>query len=167
MMHMNVMGRQRGVTFFEVLIVMGIFALVSSFALLVSMQSYRSANFRSDRNLLVAALQRARAQSMNNVCLGTVCTDGKAHGVAIQPIDHLDSFVVFQTSSGGGYTGRASSDIAHDAIFPVNPNSVITQTTIVFTQLSGTAPASVIEIDQAGYDSDVHVETNGRIWWTI
>lgn len=160
----------KGMTFFEVLVVMGILAIVGGFALFVSMDAYRSSNFGSDRDLLIATLQRARAQAMNNVCLGSAAdcnSDGKKHGVAIKPSDHPNSFVIFQSASD--YAGRSVSDKAQDAMFPANPGSAFTITPsaadIVFAQLSGIVPVALkIEVDQAGHKAEVHIETNGRIW---
>ena len=162
---------ERGATFFEVLVVLGILAIVGTSALFVTMDAYRSSSFRSDRDLLLATLQRARAQAMNNVCLGTGCVDGVRHGVAIRPATHLNSFVIFQTSNSGSdkYVDSTASDKDQDAMFPVNPNTTFTispsAANIVFAQLSGIVPVALtIHVEQPGHPADIHVETNGRIW---
>ena len=74
----------RGFTMIEILVVIGLFAIAGGFALWVSMESYRGSSFFADRDMFVAVLQRARAEAVNNVCLGAGCTDGKPHGVHIQ-----------------------------------------------------------------------------------
>ena len=154
----NARKSDKGFTFFEVLIVMGIFVLVGGFALFVSMETYRGSNFRSDRDLLVATLQRARAESMNNICLGSPCSgnDGKPHGVSFQG----GKYVIFQGSS---YVTR---DAAVDAAFDASPAFTHPSFEIVFSQLTGNATPGVINLSGQGKTSDVHVEANGRIWWT-
>ena len=145
-----------GFTFLEILVVMGMFALVAGFALFVSMETYRGSNFRSDRDLLVAALQRARAEAMNNICLGT-CADGKPHGVHIQS----DKYVVFQ---GSVYD---SSD-ANNAAFQSTVTSTKTPATldIIFSQLSGTTTATAVTLTGSGHTSVISIGSEGQITWT-
>src|SRR4051812_38879538 len=71
-----------GFSLIEILVVMGLLVLMSGFGLFVSMETYQGSNFSCDRSLFVAALQRARAQAIHNMCYGT-CTDGVAHGVHV------------------------------------------------------------------------------------
>lgn len=156
-MRMSIRGKQSGMTFFEVIVVMGIFAMVGGFALFVSMETFRGSNFRSDRDLLVATLQRARAQSMNNVCLGT-CTDGKPHGVKILPDNTL---VIFQ---GATYETR---DTSVDAVFTMNTATMTGTDEFVFSQLSGTSTAAEVALtDPSGRISTTTVNVEGKISWT-
>ncbi len=154
------MSMQRGFTMIETLVVMGIFALIGGLALFVSMETYRSSSFRSDRDLLVAVLQRARAQAINNVCFGT-CTDndGQPHGVRIES----DQYIIFQ---GDTY----SSSDPNNAAFDSNPLSNRTGATeIVFEQLSGDtscSPTCEISLTQGSQSSVISVTSNGRISWT-
>jgi prepilin-type N-terminal cleavage/methylation domain-containing protein len=154
--------RQAGFTMIEVLLVMALIALVGAFALFVSLDTYRSSSFRSDRNLLVAALQRARAQAMNNICFDDggatfTCADGKPHGVKILS----NQIVVFQ---GSTYTGR---DVAVDAPFKTNVTTVSGASEVVFSQLSGTSTVSTITLtDQSGHSSAISINSEGKIAWT-
>ena len=148
---------ERGFTFFEVLIVMGILVIVGGFALFVSMETYRGSNFRSDRNLLVATLQRARAEAMNNICTGT-CTDGEPHGVHVQS----DAYIIFQGSS---YNANDSNNA------PFDSNTIVTKTPssldVVFSQLSGTTtPVMITLSDSAGHVSTTTISSGGQITWT-
>jgi Tfp pilus assembly protein FimT len=161
------MNVQRGMTFFEVLVVMGIFVLVGGFALFVSMESYHGSSFRSDRNLLVAALQRARAQAMNNICLGAGCTDGKSHGVHIDP----DAYIVFQ-DNGSGYISTDPLNAKFDASEAVVHSGYLASplhNNVVFTQLSGNTSCGTpcdISLTQGGQTSTSTVTSEGRISWS-
>ena len=75
-------GKTRaGMTLAEVIVVMAILSIVAAISLAVSMDSYRGYAFRGDRDMLVAVLQKARSQAINNICRGSSCTNGKPHGV--------------------------------------------------------------------------------------
>lgn len=140
----------------EVLIVMGLVAVVGGFALFVSMESYRGSSFHSDRDLLIAALQRARAEAVDNICFGT-CTDGKPHGVFMQST----STIIFQGAS------FATRDIAADAVF--DANTAVTKSSlgeIVFSQLSGTTTATSTTLSDGIHSSVVSVGAEGQIIWT-
>ena len=151
---------QKGFTIIELLIVFALVSIVGAFALLASIDAYRGSLFRSDRDMLVAALERARAESMNNVCIGT-CTDGKAHGVAIRPSDNPNAYVIFQGSS---YAVRNSSV---DAIFAANSVAIVTGLNEVdFAQITGAANAGTVNISQSNHTSVISIGSEGQISWT-
>ena len=152
---------KRAFTLIEVMVVIGLFFIVGGLGLLISMDSYRSSSFYADRNLLVATLQRARAEAIHNVCLGT-CTginnDGKAHGVHILS----DKYVIFQG------TAYSSSDPLN-AEFSANPGFVHGGLTdVLFTQLSGTTTntGDIVLSDKAGHVSTTTIGSEGQISWT-
>jgi prepilin-type N-terminal cleavage/methylation domain-containing protein len=116
----------QGFTLIEILVVMAIFVLIAGFALVVSMDSYRSHNFKSEQDLLVAVLLKARSQAMNNI-------NQLPHGVYI-PITH-DKYSLFQ-----GSTCTSGID------FPVSKGFTPSASCIVFTQLSGATAATSITL---------------------
>src|SRR5205085_1289648 len=125
---LNSSHRNRGFTLFEIVIVMAFIAIVGAFTMMVSMDTYRGYNFHTERDVLIATLQHARAQAVGNVCQGGGCTTGKSHGVYIQP----NKFIMFQGSS------YATRDVSQDAVIPANAaisHSGISE--IVFNVLSG------------------------------
>lgn len=147
----------KGFTLIEVLTVLGLFTLLAGLGLFASMDLYRGSSFHSERDLLVALLQHARAQAVNNICRG-MCTDGVAHGVKIGS----GNYIVFQGSS------YASRDATQDQTFATSP--LVTSsgdTEVVFAQLTGVAmPPAVIVLRIGGQVSTTTIEPNGRIWWT-
>jgi len=144
-----------GFSLIEILIVMALVGLVGGFALFVSMETFRGSSFHADRDLLIAALQRARAESMNNTCLGS-CSDGLAHGVHIQS----DKYVVFQ-----GNTYNAADPLNQS--YESSPATTKTGATdILFAQLSGASAGGTITLTGSSRTSVVTVGTEGQISWT-
>lgn len=154
----------RGFTLIELLIVVGILAIIGSFSLVFSLDSYRGYTFRNDRDLLVATLQRARNQAINNVCFGLLCSEGKSHGVHINGTQ----FVVFQTDTD--YGGR---DILVDELIEATggETAVTGATDIVFERLSGKATVNpvgetLVVRDSSGHVSTIEFNSQGQIRWS-
>ena len=154
-------GRNRGFTIIEILVVIGIFAMLSAISLIVSLDSYRGYMFRNERDLVVTSLQKARSQSVNNVCYGT-CVNGKPHGVAFSPVQTI----IFQGTS------FALRDISADEVMKRSYDAVsITPGSlgeVVFAQLSGdvTTPGYVTITDGTAHTSTTTISSNGQITWT-
>ncbi len=143
----------------EVLVVIGLFAMIGGFALWVTMEQYRGSSFYGDRNLLIAALERARSEAINNVCLGSSCIDGMPHGVHIQS----DAFIVFQ---GSTYNPSDSNNARFDANASIAHTLTTPSADIIFSQLTGTTSA-VGDIGLAGQGkvSTTTITADGRIYW--
>ena len=160
---MKTTARARGFSMLEILVVLGMFTIVAGFGLLVSMETYRGSNFHSDRDLLVSLLQRARAQSINNLCSGSTCADGKPHGVHIDAANY--AYVLFQGSTyipGDPLNSSFDSDRSSSRdILPLGVSDVI------FSQLTGTT-SSVISITLTGgaRTSTISISPEGQITWT-
>jgi|GEM_PF-627111 len=151
----------RGFTMVEMLVVVGLIALITALGLSMSMDSYRRFSFRNDRDAAVAALQRARAQAINNVCLGAACSDGKRHGVYFDNTAH--QMVIFQ---GDNYVTR---ETAVDEIikFESSTTQVNPVAEVVFDQLSGSnhsgGSTPVNMNNSAGQTAALSVNSVGRI----
>ena len=142
----------------ELLVVMGMFLFAADFALFVSVDTLRGSAYRSDRSILITALQRARAQAMNNECFVISCVDGKRHGVKILP---NSTMVVFQ---GATYATR---DTAADAVFSLGIATTTGASEFVFSQLAATSTGGAVTVvDQNGHTSIVTVGAEGSIIWT-
>lgn len=140
------------------LIVIALISIVGGSTLLMGMETYRGSSFRSDRDLLIATLQRARAEAINNVCLGLHCTNGMPHGVTREG----DHYLLFQG------TDIATRDTAVDAVFGASPLTIYQGSgPVVFSQLSATTTGSTIILsDQTGHTSTITIGTEGQISWT-
>ena len=142
----------------ELVIVIGLLTAIVGISMLASIDMYRAHLFRGDRDMLIGVLQKARSRAMNNICLGSGCSDGKPHGVHFE----AGEYVLFQGTS------YSASDPLNEH-FSVNDNVAISGLAdVVFSQLSGdAAPEGDITIaDDAGHTSVITVNNEGQILWT-
>ena len=131
--------------------VLGIFVLIGGFAVVLSMDSYRSYNVHSERSLLLGVLLKARSQAMANV-------NQKNHGV------HFDQPGVTYTLFQG--LNYASRDPSFDIIFKSNPSYTLTGAIdVIFNQLNGkpNAPDSITLDDHALAVFNVCINSEGQI----
>jgi len=152
------MNGDTGITLVEILIVIGLLTAIAGLSMLASIDMYRAHLFRGDRDMLIGVLQKARSRAMNNICLGSGCSDGKSHGVHFES----DEYVIFQ---GAIYNVL---DTLNER-FSVNDVVVISGLeNVVFSQLSGdAAPEGNITIaDDAGHTSVITINGEGQILWT-
>ncbi len=152
---------ESGFTVIEILVVVALLAMISGLGLIVGMDSYRGYAFRADRDTLVSLLERARSQSINNICNGTLCTNGKPHGVFIDATS--SQYILFQ---GRTYATR---DVGVDEV--TGGSGFITRSGIsevVFAQLSGevSIPGAIVLSSKAGQTSTTSINVWGQIAWT-
>lgn len=140
---------------------LALFLAIAGMGLFVSLDDYRAFHFRNERDVVVSVLQKARSESMANVCFGTNCTGGRTHGVYL---GSPGTYVLFQ---GASYASRdASLDetiSARDAAAHLSGAAEI-----VFAPGSGAGPvarATLTVTDANGKKSDITIEPSGRIWW--
>lgn len=149
---------QRGFTLIEMLIVIGIILVIAGAPLFIDLTSYRADAFRAERAAIVTALQKARADALNNI-------DQEPHGVAFFPADHPKSYVVFE---GDTY---AVSDPVKREVFDENYPVAFGATSpdeVVFSQLDGSAGFSgdIAVVDsQRGITAAITVNHEGAISW--
>jgi prepilin-type N-terminal cleavage/methylation domain-containing protein len=153
----------RGFTLIEVVIVIGLIVIIAAFTLVVSLDDYRGYGFRNERDVVVAVLQKARSQAINNMCFGDSCTDGVPHGVYFGT---PGKYVIFQ---GAGY--NPTDEWNEVIVAENNAVSVSGMDRVTFDRLSGDAtifpPASTLVFtDERGKESIFTIEDNGRISWT-
>ncbi len=157
---------RRGVSLMEVIVVVSLVSVAAGMTLFINLDSYRGYLSRSDRELLIVALHHARSQAVGNVCLGTGCTNGRAHGVAIREAEQ--EYVIFQAAATSPFS-YATRDVQEDIVIPINAGSTFSGslTEVVFSPLSGNAVASgSIEISAHGRTSIFTIGTEGQILWT-
>ncbi len=155
----------KGFTLIEVLIVIGLLAIIGGFSAVATLDNYRMSAFRDERKTLVTALQKARAEALNNI-------DQKAHGVAVLPSDHPSDYVIFE---GDDY---ATADHDKDQLIPSSYSVELEAGSVQevkFAQLSAVASCDGVVCDGvAGItlhdpvrDTSVAVTVNreGRVDW--
>jgi prepilin-type N-terminal cleavage/methylation domain-containing protein len=150
-------GRQ-GFTLIEVLVVLGMFALVGGFSLVTGMEWYQRNSLADDQASLISALQKARNQSLSAICIGSTCTAGMSHGVHIT----AKQLVIFQ---GTVYNPNDDSNdyipLQDAALVPSGLNDV------VFAEYSGDANMSgdIVMSDASGHVATTSIGADGQILW--
>ena len=162
----------RGFTLIEILIVMGLVAIVGGFTLAISADSFRGTSFHGSRDIIVATLLRARAQAVNNICLGASCIGGMPHGVhvATDAGGRITQLTLFQ---GATY---ALADHSLDSVIDIGSNvsrAVLFLGTpdVTFTQLSGTSTTAVMRLYEGTVGaptstSTITIGAEGQVLWT-
>lgn len=146
----------KGFTLMEIIVVLAILGFVISIGLLVSLDFYKTYAYKSERNILVGVLEKARSRSMANI-------NQSAHGVYIDTTNH--NYIIFQ---GQTYATRNSS---YDQVFPINPSINLIgvpslPAAVVFSRLSGTTTSETLTMsDGTGRTGTVDIGTDGQINW--
>lgn len=151
-----------GMTLIEILVVIGILAIVAGFSLATNLDSFRGYSFRDERDTLVNNLQRVRGMSINNICKGVCGLGGLPHGI------HFENgkYTLFQ---GGAYV---VSEPANEVVEIKPAIQIAGLTDVIFTQLSGNATVNPVGVwnitvtDNANHTSIITINSEGRITWT-
>ena len=136
-------------TLTEILVVVGIFALLMSFSLVVSLDIYRGDSFRGEQDVIISILQKARSQSINNI-------NETSHGIRFEP----DQYVLFDGDGG-------------EVEFPMNTKVTyqdMASDTVTFKQLSGNTDSGIdftFKITNGAKTSAIEVTSDGTINWDI
>ena len=144
----GIMSRSdKGFTFVEIIIVLGLLTMLAGFSVFIGLDGYRGYAFRTERAVLVSTLQKARAESLNNV-------NQSPHGVRFSTND----YVLFE---GTDYLSRDSSKdetvtTSYGVTFSGSPE-------IVFEQLSGDSTDSSVALTDGIRTVTVSINGEGRI----
>lgn len=140
----------------EIILVIAIVGVLATIGLWTSMDSYRGYSYRSERDNLVSALQKARMDSMTNI-------NAAQHGVHLT----ASNYTVFQG------TDYASRNPSFDRV--ITPSGAITLSgspalprDVVFDQLSGSvaaAMAGTITITDGARSTAITINNEGHISW--
>ncbi|MBC7836540.1 hypothetical protein H7X87_02065 [Acetobacteraceae bacterium] len=140
----------------EILIVIGLFAIIGTFAMFIDMGSLFGNSFRGEERTIVTLLQNARADAMDNV--------GQApHGLAIYPADNPDAYVLFAQSAYA--TDPLSHRVVEEA-YDIEISGAPVE--IVFEQLSGNSnfEGTITLTDpNRGITSEITINHEGAISW--
>jgi len=139
--------KYEGFTLIEILIAVGILAIILSFGLILSMDFYKTYAFNYEKDLIVGLLQKARSQSMANIYESN-------YGITFNSIDH--QYILIK-------------GLSVDQVFEANKSIDITwPEDVVFNQLEGkcqTCDSSDIEIILSGLGKTgtITINNEGRI----
>jgi prepilin-type N-terminal cleavage/methylation domain-containing protein len=135
-----------GFTLIEIIVGLGILAIILSLGMFLTMDFYRDYNFRYQKNLAVSILQKARARSLANI-------NQTPHGVHIGS----SSLELFE---GDDY--MSASEVVS---YPFAGSVTITGNDVVFDQVSGNASDESYTVSGNGHSGAITVNSEGRISW--
>ncbi len=142
-----------GFTLIEVLVVLGIFGILLASGLVLNLDFYKGYVFRSERNLIVSVLAKARAQSLSNISQAK-------HGVRLE----AGKYTIFE---GQTWLSRLASQ---DEVIEGNLSLTLRASTtlpldIVFSQLAATTTNAAISISSGSYSGSITINEAGQINW--
>ena len=156
-------NHERGFTYIEILIVLGLVGAIALFGMAFSLSSIARSSVTSERDLFVTLLLRgARAEAIANV-------SEDAHGIYID--NTCDRYILF---TGTAFAHPANCNIVPRQIAFTSGNISITQNPdlggahiIVFEQLSGnvTKGAGTITLTNGEATQEIDISEVGQIDW--
>ncbi len=140
----------KGFTLIEILVTMGIFAVLLSLGLLFGIDFYKAYAFNSERQLVVGILQKARSRSLANI-------NQSAYGVCISGSNYIIFF------------GSVSCDPNNSAneVYSAHPGISNTGLSVSFAQLSGrpTPANSSLTLQYDQRTAVININSEGRVDW--
>ncbi len=140
---------QYGFTLIELIIVIGLFALLVAFGLPVAGNLYTDYVLISERDQFLAILRKTRNQALTNL-------DAQSHGVHIAST----SYTVFEGATWAGRIQDKDENISRSSAVTMNGTS-----DIVFTALSGITASTSWNLSNGIKISHVTVNSEGTINW--
>ncbi len=148
----------RGFTLIEILVVIGMIAMLGGVALFIDLNSYRGDAFRAERDTLVTLLGQARIDALNNI-------GEEKHGVAFFPGDAPESYVVFAGTSYAASSAATRQAFKANYKIQFSPSS---PAEVVFEQLSGNSNYSgtiTITDPNRSFNYDIAINGEGGFSW--
>ncbi len=152
-----------GFTLIEILVAMGIFILILTLGLLISMDFAKSFSYRSERNDIGSILQKARGESLNNI-------NQTRHGVHFQgsPLKYIVFECPAATPQCTSYSA-SSSDYSLDPSYGISVLSPALPFDIIFDQINGScvncANPTSIKVSDGTKQYTISINSEGRIDW--
>lgn len=140
--------KRRAFTLIEIVVVLAIFSVLILSGLFMSMDTLRGTLHRSERDVVVSLLQKARSRALANM-------NQSPWGVCyIEP-----AYVIFRGTA-------CTAGLATNEPVPASPANLGTfSSPIVFSQLSATTTAGTVTLIQDGRTSVITVNREGTIEW--
>jgi prepilin-type N-terminal cleavage/methylation domain-containing protein len=143
-------NNKKGFTLIEIVIVLTIFCLITSFGLVIDLNTFKTNTFSNEESKVVSILAKARSRAMTNYY-------NSAHGVCYL----APNYIIFRDGvcdgSGTDETILANVNIASSpaTIFP----------TFIFSRLTGNTTGATIHITDGIKNTDIIINDEGTINW--
>lgn len=148
---------RQGFTLIEVIVVLGIFAILAALGLFLSMDFYRGYSFRSEQKILVSILEKARSQALSNI-------NQARHGVYIEP----GKYTIFEGNAWAGPNPSLDEEIKASSSVTISASPPL-PLEVVFEQLSGDEVGlggdKTITLMFGSQSLTITINNEGRINW--
>jgi len=140
------MRKNSGMTLIEIAVVVGLFAMLVALGLIMSMDVWRGSSFRSEQDIVVSLLYKARSRAISNI-------NEHDHGLRID--EGAGEYVLFEDGVDG-------------VSFEMNDNFTFTFTDgseIVFEARTGQTSGYSFTMEGQGKTRMVDINEEGGITW--
>ena len=158
-LHKDLIQDSKGFTLVEILIAIALLIVILSLGLFISFDFYKNYAFRSEKNIIVSILQKARNQSLNNINQTTHRVHFERDGSNPQ---RVISYTIFE---GGSYVSGAAGNIVTEASYGVFITTPTLPFDIMFNQLNGDSADATITVSDGVKSYNITVNSEGRIDW--
>jgi len=149
--------RKNGFTLVETLVVLGVLTVVAALTLTLSMQSLNGYAVRSERDVVVSLLQKARSQSMTTI-------HKVAWGVCLDTV--TAQYILFRDEYVAGSSSNERTDASSGVVVHSVPNTFLCDHGgLVFSLLAGTTSPVVLTVTQNGRSNTISINYEGTIDW--
>lgn len=138
----------RGFTLLEVIVVVAIFSILATLGLFMGMDTFSGTLRRSERDIVVSMLQKARSRALAN-------TEQSSWGVCYSAPD----YVLFRGTMCTAGLSTNEPTPAH----ATNPATF--SAPVVFSQLSATTTGGVVTVVEGTRTSTITITAAGAISW--
>ena len=145
------MARNSGFTIVEISVVIGLFAILISLGLLMSMDVWRGSSMQSEQDIVLSLLYKARSRAISNI-------NESDHGLYID--DAADEYVIFEGSSySPADPNNLPFDMDDNFDFGGSPIS------IVFAGRTGVTTGYLFTMTGQGKSRTFDINEEGGITW--
>lgn len=147
-----------GFTLIEIIIVTALFTTLGTLVSLVGLQDLHFSTVKSERNLAMSVLQRARRAALTNQCDGSNCVTGQSHGVHVDTLNR--QYILFSgefdpISPANEYIAFNDGQMSHTGM-----------TQVLFNRFDATATLTGGDLSLDNGAAVVSVNPEGQIDWT-
>ncbi|MDP3901795.1 MAG: prepilin-type N-terminal cleavage/methylation domain-containing protein [bacterium] len=140
---------RRGITLLELIVVLGLLAIIFMIGLPTGIDFYNTYQFRAEINTVASLLEQARSKALTN-------NNESNWGFYID----YENFVIFE---GDSYAER---DVAEDRIFDrADTVNISGPGELVFEQLSGRVASSTLTISDYRRSVNIFINSEGAVWY--
>jgi prepilin-type N-terminal cleavage/methylation domain-containing protein len=155
------LSRKAGFSLLETIMVIALLGIILSLGMVVSLYSFKSTIFRSERATALSILEKARNRSMNNYLKSR-------HGVCLDnSTPSKPQYVLFQGSYSPSAITNEYLESSPAVTFVSIGNTFFCSSGpgIIFERLSGNTASSTVTLIEDNRVSVISVNEKGRINW--